>query len=1399
MSENKVSFTITADTKPASKAIIDLQKEFKNLGTMKSVDKGTVQQQRELKKVEAGISQAYKEREAAYKRYTANEQKLTDKKAALEQEVAYTKELQKQYEELEAKKAAGTITPAEINTHSRLTDTIPHRLKEEEKSRNQIATLEAKQLDLEKYSEGVLRHILGDEKEIVKDEKAVLGLKIQKRAVTKDEVIAEDNLAKTAKKTGSAYSSQAKSAKDAGDALVKSTKANTTEIVKGTQLSQAAIEKLRNRAQQVLSKPMGPDKFTRGDLKRREKELLAVQKAMEAAGAPPKELDKEYEQLGIALDQVRQGMSALHKEARSSGKVAAEPVKEIKDEAAEAEQALKRAADQANKVLSQPATTEDTTYGDLKRRRDEIIAAQKSIESVGKPKELDEQYERLQVELVKTDQALNAFNKDVRNTSAIQTEEEALRELQGTMEGIRSSVATVSASMQAEPNTDNIAELIRRYNALREAKQGVEKLGMPTEMDETYATTLRLLAQVSQQIDEYKRKLNGVDTEHKKAGKSVNIFAVALRELRHSLTSIGNGFQGLRRMAGRVRSALNGLSKDMHRSFKQNITRITKYVLGFRSLFFLVRRLRKYLGEGIQNLVKFNNGNNKVNESITRLLSSLLYLKNAWAAAFSPIITAVTPWLEALIDKMAVVGNAVARFIGALTGQTVVFNAVKVQAQDYASTLDNVGSSAGGAADKAKKLKDRLAAFDDLNILGKDDDNDGTGGGGGGGLADAYAPDPNDMFTIVEAQSELADKIKKAWEESGFFGIGHLISQSIADWLGDIDWEDFKDDAQTLGKSFGDFFVGLFGNPDFWSNLGNGAAGLINGLIYAIKGFLDANSGTNYGQMIAEGFNNFLNNTDWKQAGLNLHDFCAGILTNIKEFFDTEDPKAIASSIHDFLEGVDIADIIWKLGQVVVSAAKVIIQVTAELVVEWGEDFGDWLYDKLGGDETAIKVNELVEAKYGDQSSIETMFDYINEMRYWTSLFKAALFGDTTPFQADWISKNWNNLTQGWKDGWATFESVLWDEDGVLTQIGNWAGEVVAGFMAPFDAFKDGGWVETGWQAFKDGWNAFWAKVETWIWGDDQFQGGFAEWIANLGGFGTLYDLAYGGATDLGDGFSNGMQDWWNNMATQWSAGWNSMIEWFKDIFGIHSPSTLFYDFAGDIMQGLWNGLVAAWENIKTFFSNIGTWVSNKWTEIKNKTAEIWTNIKTWLTTTVENIRDKIATVFTVIKSKILYIWESIKEGIKSPINGILGFIEGFVNKCIDGINSLIDKINGIADVEFKNPFNNQTYTLGFNIPKLNNVSIPRLAQGAVIPPNREFMAVLGDQSHGTNVEAPLDVIKQAVAEVLANNGNDEVIRLLQQLIGVVESKNLVIGDKEIGKANARYVKQQTLLRGATY
>ena len=59
----------------------------------------------------------------------------------------------------------------------------------------------------------------------------------------------------------------------------------------------------------------------------------------------------------------------------------------------------------------------------------------------------------------------------------------------------------------------------------------------------------------------------------------------------------------------------------------------------------------------------------------------------------------------------------------------------------------------------------------------------------------------------------------------------------------------------------------------------------------------------------------------------------------------------------------------------------------------------------------------------------------------------------------------------------------------------------------------------------------------------------------------------------------------------------------------------------------------------------------------------------------------------------------------------------------------------------------------GFNLKEVSEVKIPRLAQGGVIPPNSEFMAILGDQKRGTNIETPLDTMIQAFKTALAESG----------------------------------------------
>lgn len=131
-------------------------------------------------------------------------------------------------------------------------------------------------------------------------------------------------------------------------------------------------------------------------------------------------------------------------------------------------------------------------------------------------------------------------------------------------------------------------------------------------------------------------------------------------------------------------------------------------------------------------------------------------------------------------------------------------------------------------------------------------------------------------------------------------------------------------------------------------------------------------------------------------------------------------------------------------------------------------------------------------------------------------------------------------------------------------------------------------------------------------------------------------------------------------------------------------------------------------------------------------------------------LKDFIVGVFTGDTEKAL---EGLKNFAKGIFNAILTVFGSLVNLIIRGLNWLIGKINSIKfDVPEWVPLIGGK-SLSPHIPTITAWKIPQLAEGAVIPPNKSFMAVLGDQKSGTNIEAPLDTIKQALAEVMGQYG----------------------------------------------
>ena len=160
-------------------------------------------------------------------------------------------------------------------------------------------------------------------------------------------------------------------------------------------------------------------------------------------------------------------------------------------------------------------------------------------------------------------------------------------------------------------------------------------------------------------------------------------------------------------------------------------------------------------------------------------------------------------------------------------------------------------------------------------------------------------------------------------------------------------------------------------------------------------------------------------------------------------------------------------------------------------------------------------------------------------------------------------------------------------------------------------------------------------------------------------------------------------------------------------------------------------------------------------------------------------------------------VWDKMTNAIKTAVNGIIGFINRMISAVVTGINAVINALNGLS---FDLPELFGGGHVGFNISTLTAPQIPYLAQGAVIPANREFLAVLGDQSHGTNVEAPLDTIKQAVAEVMEDlqagqmAGFEAVVSVLREILSAVYGIELT--DEDVGRAVQRWQRKQAIATG---
>lgn len=266
-------------------------------------------------------------------------------------------------------------------------------------------------------------------------------------------------------------------------------------------------------------------------------------------------------------------------------------------------------------------------------------------------------------------------------------------------------------------------------------------------------------------------------------------------------------------------------------------------------------------------------------------------------------------------------------------------------------------------------------------------------------------------------------------------------------------------------------------------------------------------------------------------------------------------------------------------------------------------------------------------------------------------------------------------------------------------------------------------------------------------------------------------------------------------MKTVWitiKAIWIVISKWFNDHVvtpiknkwkqmtdDLKSKVTAFKTFAINVWKA-----VKSWFNehlvapLKTKWNSLTDILKNKLSSFKTKAINVWKAVKSWfnehlvdplktkwsnmvasMKTKIASVKTKVQTVVKGIKS----LWESgvsylkskwsgftsgIVSGFKGAVNTVIGKFEGFINRIIDGLNTFTSGLSAIGKIASK--ITGDDYS---GIGRIGHIKLARLAKGAVIPPNKEFMAILGDQKQGTNIETPLDTMIEAFEKALDSRG----------------------------------------------
>lgn len=754
-----------------------------------------------------------------------------------------------------------------------------------------------------------------------------------------------------------------------------------------------------------------------------------------------------------------------------------------------------------------------------------------------------------------------------------------------------------------------------------------------------------------------------------------------------------------------------------------------------------------------------------------------LQLQSLKATVGQGLINLFTPVLRViniLLGKLATLANAFKSFTELITGkkssgQTGASGAGLAGTDAIADTADQYGNAADNAekladatndtADATKKAtkaaKGYLSPLDEINNYSTDKSTDSSSKSPSttGGLADQMkdAVQNVDYGKVAEGETVL-DKMSKPLKKiiDRFKQLAKLIAKGFWDGLGDYEpiFDGIKKDLDSIWKSLKDIFTD--------SEVTKAANNFLDSFAYAIGQVAGsfARIGLTIAQNIIGGIEKFLKqNTqriknyliDMFNIGAEISQLVGNLAVAFADVFSVFGGET-AQQITADLIGI-FAEIGMALTETATKLGRDILNMIAQPFIDNKDILKSAIEGSLGVIETVTSGVLTVVQNLSDAISrlydehVKPFFDSIADGL--SSIFETLVTGYNTYILPvlQGLAEQIKGLLEGpLGDTILKIETflgklidslkLLWES--VLVPLINW---IIANLLPVVAKIID----VVGTVAIK--------VVKSLI----KIIGDVADTLSGIidflvGVFTGDWKLAWQGIKEIADGIWNLIKDIitgaWDVIKTVTkgalkiiktviSTAWNA----------IKTATSTVWNAIKKTLSNLWNALKST---ANTVFNAIKNKVTGVWDSVKSKTSQVWENVTTFVSDKVEAIKNAITNKFNAARDAVKSAFEGIVNFIKAPINQAIGIVNnavGMINNAIGGIESAFS----FGPWDVPTPFGKKRIGFHATFPRVG--TIPYLASGAVIPPRSEFLAVLGDQKKGNNLETPESLLRQIVRE----------------------------------------------------